>query len=97
MASQFPQECGLVVRFEPREGGGLVAKCDEVPNFYLSNSDAAAVRADVIPALEVILSAMYGMQMVVRELPRPEVSLGNQIPMPPLVGGALAYQGIAAT
>jgi len=35
--------------------------------------------------------------MVVRELPRPEVSLGNQIPMPPLVGGALAYQGIAAT
>lgn len=96
MASQYPQECGLIVRFEPREDGGLIATCEQVPNFYLSHSDAAAVRADVIPALEVILSAWYEMPMRVRELPPPDESLGHQIPMPPLVGGAQVYKGIAA-
>lgn len=97
MASQFPSECGLLVRFEPREDGGLIATCDQVPNFYLSHSDAEAVRADVIPALEAILSAMYGMPMVVRWLPAPDEALGKQIPMPSLVGGPQVYQGVAAT
>lgn len=96
MASQYPQECGLVVRFEPREDGGLIATCEQVPNFYLSHSDAEAVRADVIPALEVILSAWYEMPMRVRELPPPDESLGQQLPMPALVGGAQIYKGIAA-
>jgi hypothetical protein len=94
MASRFPADCGLVVRFKPREDGGLIATCDEVPNFYLSHSDAAAVQADVIPALEVILSAMYGVPMQVRSLPRPEEALGRQIPMPALVGGDQVYQGV---
>jgi len=96
MASQFPAECGLLVRFEPREDGGLTATCDEVSNFYLSHSNAELVRADVIPALEAILSAMYGISMTVRWLPAPDESLGNQIPMPPLLGGAQIYQGVAA-
>lgn len=96
MASQFPSECGLIVRFEPREGGGLIATCDQVPNFHLSHRDAEAVRNDVIPALEAILSGMYGMPMTVRWLPMPDESLGNQIPMPPLVGGPQIYQGLAA-
>jgi hypothetical protein len=94
MASQFPAEGGLVVRFTPIEGGGLIATCDEVPNFYLSHSNAEAVRADVIPALQVILSAMYGTPMEVRWLPRPDESLGNQMPMPALLGGDQIYQGI---
>jgi hypothetical protein len=96
MASQFPQECGLIVRFEPREDGGLIATCDQVPNFYLSHSDAKVVWADVIPALEAILSPMYGMEMTVRWLPAPDESLGKQLPMPPLMGGPQIYQGIAA-
>ena len=96
MASQFPAECGLIVRFEPREDGGLIATCDKVPNFCLSHSDGKAVYADVIPALEAILSAMYGMKMEVRWLPDPDESLGKQLPMPPLVGGEQIYQGVPA-
>jgi hypothetical protein len=94
MASQYPAECGLVVRFKPRDDGGLTATCDTIPNFHLSNSDAEAVHADVIPALEAILSAMYGMPMQVRWLPRPDEALGNQIPMPAIVGGDQIYQGV---
>ena len=96
MASQFPAECGLIVSFEPRDDGGLIATCDKVPNFYLSHSDAKAVYADVIPALEAILSDMYGMRMEVRWLPDPDESLGKQLPMPPLVGGQQIYQGVPA-
>ena len=96
MASQYPAECGLIVRFEPREDGGLIATCEQVPNFYLAHADANAVRADVIPALEIILSAWYDMPMKVRELPPPDEALAQQIPMPPLVGGAQVYQGVAA-
>jgi hypothetical protein len=96
MASQFPSECGLVVRFEPREGGGLIATCDKVANFYLSHSNAEAVVADVIPALEAILSGMYGMAMEVRWLPAPDESVGRQLPMPPVVGGDQIYKGVPA-
>lgn len=62
-------ERGLIVRFERREDGGLIATCQQVPNFYLSHSDADAVSADVIPALETILSAMLGRQVAVRLAP----------------------------
>jgi len=96
MASQYPTECGLLVRFKPREDGGLIASCDQVPNFYLSHSDANAVQEDVIPALEAILTAMYGMPMEVRWLPSPDESLGKQLPMPANVGGAQVYQGVPA-
>jgi hypothetical protein len=95
MASQYPAECGLVVHFRPRDDGGLIATCDKVPNFYLSHADAELVRADVIPALEVILTEMYGMQMQVRRLPDPEEVLEKQIPMPAMIGGDEIYQGIA--
>ena len=85
-----------MVRFEPREDGGLTAVCDQVPNFYLSHADANAVVRDVIPALEAILSGMYDMPMHVRWLPAPDEAIGRQLPMPSLVGGAQIYQGIAA-
>jgi hypothetical protein len=96
MASQFPAEFGLVVRFEPREDGGLIATCEKVPNFYLSHPDAGAVFADVIPALEAILTGMYGMTMEVQWLPSPDESVGRQMPMPPVVGGEQVYKGVPA-
>jgi hypothetical protein len=49
----------LEVTLEPRPDGGLRAYCDKVPGFILSHSDPDAVIADVAPALEGILSAMY--------------------------------------
>lgn len=97
MASQFPAECGLNVRFKLRDDGGLIATCDKVPNFYLSHSNAEAVYADVIPALEAILSEMYGVQMEVVPLPGPDESVGRQMPIPALVGdGEQIYKGVAA-
>jgi hypothetical protein len=96
MASQFPAEFGLNVRFEPREDGGLIATCDIIPNFYLSGADPDAVRADVIPALEAILCAMYERQMRVTPLPGPDEALANQVPMPALMGGNQIYKGTPA-
>jgi hypothetical protein len=66
MASRAPSgPFILCVKFESREDGGLRAYCDEVPGFILSHSNASAVEADVVPALEGILSAMYGCEMKV--------------------------------
>ena len=96
IASQFPAEFGLNVRFEPREDGGLVVTCDIVPNFYLSGSNAEAVRTDVIPALEAILSAMYERPMQVTRLPGPDEALSHQVPMPALIGGSQIYKGTPA-
>jgi hypothetical protein len=96
MASQFPAEFGLSVKFEPREDGGLTATCDIIPNLYLSGSDADAVRADVIPALEAVLSAMYERPMQVIALPRPDEALAEQVPMPALIGGSQIYKGVPA-
>ena len=96
MASQFPAEFGLNVHFKPRDDGGLIATCDIIPNFYLSGADAEAVRADIIPALEAILSAMYERPMRVTPLPGPDEVLANQIPMPALMGGSQIYKGVPA-
>jgi hypothetical protein len=60
----------VVVLFERREDGGLRAYSDDVPGFVLSHSDPASVLADVKPALEGILSHMYGEKVIVEELPR---------------------------
>ena len=51
----------VTVRFTRRDDGGLQAKCDEVPGFYLSGADARAVMRDVVPALETILQANLDM------------------------------------
>lgn len=58
----------IVVRFEEREDGGLRAYSDDVPGFVLSHSNGELVVADVVPALEGILSAMYGIEVEVDPL-----------------------------
>lgn len=82
MASRAPSNFVIHVRFEPRNDGGLQAFCDKVPNFFLSHSDPEKVHADVEPALQVILSEMYGMPMQVTRLPEVDEVLDHQPPLP---------------
>lgn len=63
----------ITVRFEERPEGGLRAWSDDVPGFVLSHSSADAVLGDVEPALETILSSMYGAQVMVAPLVEPEI------------------------
>lgn len=58
----------IVVTFEPRSDGGMRAYSDDVPGFVLSHADPKAVLADVKPALEGILSHIYGAPVVVEQL-----------------------------
>lgn len=60
VSKQVPQFAKIVVTFESRADGGLRAYSDDVPGFVLSHRDASAVLRDVAPALERILSAMWG-------------------------------------
>jgi len=82
VASRAPEAFVIHVRFECREDGGLRAFCDKVPNFFLSHSDPDKVHADIEPALQVILSEMYGMPMRVTRLPEVDEALDRQIPLP---------------
>jgi hypothetical protein len=82
MASKAPEEFILYVIFEEREDGGLCARCPDVPNFLLSHKNPELVREDVEPALETILSDMYGVPMTVRRLPELSEALDHQIPLP---------------
>ncbi len=82
LASRAPENFVIHVRFEDREDGGLRAYCDKVPNFFLSHNDPAKVHADVEPALEVILSEMYGLPMMVRRLPEVDEALERQPTLP---------------
>lgn len=58
----------IVVLFERREDGGLRAWCEQVPGFVLSHRNADAVLSDIQPALEGILSAQLGMQIITTPL-----------------------------
>jgi hypothetical protein len=60
----------VVVTFERRGDGGLRAYSDDVPGFVLSHADSVAVLDDVKPALEGILSHMFGARVLVEELSR---------------------------
>ena len=82
MASKAPSEFVFHVVFEDREDGGLRVRSPELPNFLLSHSDAGLVRQDLVPALEGLLSAMYGETMSVRHVPTLSEALDHQIPMP---------------
>lgn len=93
MASKAPTEFILHVIFDYREDGGLRAHCPTVPNFLLSHSDPELVRLDVEPALEGILSDMYGLSMSVRRVPELSEALDDQIPMPPYIRGEQSYLG----
>jgi hypothetical protein len=68
MKARLPAK--FIVNFERREDGGLRAWSDDVPGFVLSHSDPKAVLEDVKPALEAILSHVYGTPVVVEELAR---------------------------
>ena len=82
MASRAPSNFVIHVRFEERDDGGLQAYCDKVPNFFLSHSDSKKVHADVEPALETILSAMYGTPMRVTRLPELDEAMDHQLILP---------------
>jgi len=56
------------VTLEPREDGGVRAYSNDVPGFVLSHSDADGVLADVKPALEIMLSALFNVSVSVSEL-----------------------------
>jgi len=93
MASRPEGPFILEVTFEHREDGGLRAYCDKVPGFVLSHQDAEAVMADVEPALSTILSAMYGMDMVVRKaVPMDDEAVAE---MPVHLCGPTQYIGIS--
>lgn len=85
MASHAPSPFVIHVRFEEREGGGIRAFCDKVPNFFLSHSDPEKVVADIEPALSVILSEMFGLPMKVTRLPEIDEALEHQIPLPHVI------------
>lgn len=72
----------IEVLFEEREDGGLRARCNEVPNFYLSHSNPELVRADVEPALATILSDMFGMPVSVERLLDLDEALRDQPSFP---------------
>jgi hypothetical protein len=96
MASKPPLGPFIIyVKFEAREDGGLRATCDKVPGFLLSHINHDLVRADVVPALEVILSAMYGVQMSVE--PASEIGEEDQYTMPAHLCGAQGYVGHSKT
>lgn len=97
MASVSPSGSFMIeVHFEEREDGGLRARCDKVPNFYLSHSDPELVRADVEPALAAILSDMFGSQVSVERLPDLDEALHRQPSFPPHLCGQGRYLGRAA-
>lgn len=94
MASRPAGPFVLEVVFEQREDGGLRAYCDRLPNFVLSHRDPDAVLADVVPALETILSAMYGMDVAVSKA---DTLAPERIEhLPAYMCGATQYVGVQA-
>lgn len=53
----------IVVTFERREDGGLRAYSNDVPGFVLSNQDPNKVIDAIVPAMEFILSSMWGVNV----------------------------------
>ncbi len=92
MASRPESPVIVKVRFESRDDGGLRAYSDSVPGFVLSHRDADLVRADVEPALETILSAMYGMPMRVLKATHVDDDAFN---MPAHLCGPVPYVGLS--
>ena len=98
MASRAPLSAFIIqVAFEAREDGGLRATCEKVPNFFLSHSDPELVRADVVPALSVILSDMFGVPMQVEPLRDLEDARGDDVEhmMPAHLCNRQNYVGIS--
>jgi hypothetical protein len=53
-----------VVKLDRREDGGLRAYSEGIPGLVLSNHNGKALIADIEPALEEILSSMWGVKVV---------------------------------
>jgi hypothetical protein len=68
-AALLPQFERVVVVFEDRPDGGLRVYSDDVPGFVLSHSNAQAALADVVPALEGLISDMLGARVRVELMP----------------------------
>jgi hypothetical protein len=85
------------VRFESRDDGGLRATCDQVPNFFLSHRDPEMVIADVVPALSVILTAMFGVKVDVEKLEKIDDALKHEPVMPAHLCNAQSYVGLSRT
>ena len=95
MASRYPSGPFLLdVIFEARADGGLIARCEKVPEFYLSHSNPELVREDVAPALETILSAMFGLPMTVKRLRDLDEALHQQLSFPPHLCAKTSYVGL---
>lgn len=92
MASRPKGPFIVEVTFETRDDGGLRAYCDKVPGFILSHRDADLVLADVEPALETILSAMYEMPMKVRKAEH--IGLEPDPSLPAHLCGPAQYVGV---
>lgn len=93
MASKYPSEFVIHVNFETREDGGLRARCDKLPGFLLSHSDPEAVQADVEPALETLLSEIFGVPMQVKRLPGIDEALHHQPLLAPHIIAQAEYLG----
>jgi hypothetical protein len=62
------QSFKVTVRLQPRPDGGLRAWSDDVPELVLSHRDPEQVMADLVPALEAILSARLDASMKAERL-----------------------------
>ena len=58
----------IVLKIQQRKDGGVRVWSDDVPGLVLSGPDPEAVRRDVRPAVEEILSARLGCKVEVRDL-----------------------------
>ncbi len=65
---QAEQFAKIRVTIEHRPGGGLRAYSADVPGFVLSHQNSELLLADVRPAIETILSAMWGMKIIAQPL-----------------------------
>jgi len=68
MIADRPFKTRLTVRFVKRSDGGLRAFCEHVPGFYLSSANRQAVVRDVVPALETLVKANFGVDATVSPL-----------------------------
>jgi hypothetical protein len=95
MASKYPlAPFKLEVKLEERPDGGLRARCEKVPGFLLSHKNPQKVLEDIEPALETILSEMFGVRMRVARLRELEEVADAQLSMPAHLCGFQSYVGL---
>lgn len=63
MITERPFRDKVTVVFVKRDDGGLQARCDAIPGFYLSGKDPRAVMRDVVPAIESLVRHNQGIDV----------------------------------